>query len=155
MRILPAEIEKGGLFYYDHTFIWTTANNPESYADTIIRYFEKNRWEVTPVYIGQQPRHDWRHEQIDLALKGDTTLLFPLFNLYNNEYLKIAMEQSGVKMGKTGFEKDKTPESLPDSPEAPDEYKTHITDAWDTLFVGCNFHYKEPAGGFGGIIFLR
>ncbi len=142
------------VFYYDHTFIWTTGNNPESYADTIIKYFEMNGWEVTPVYIGQQPRHDWRHEKIDLALKGDPDYLLPLFNLLNNEYLKIAMEQSGVKTGKDGFEKDKTPEKLPDSPDNPDEYKTHITDAWDTLFVGTNFFYTEPIIVSGGVVFL-
>ena len=107
------------------------------------------------MYIGQQPKHEWRHQQIDLALKGDSSLLFPLFNLYNNEFLKIAMEQTGVRMGKNGFEKDKTSEVLPDSPEAPDEYKTHVTDAFDTLFVGCNFYYQEPTGGFVGIIFLK
>jgi hypothetical protein len=148
------KINKEVVFYYDHTFAWATANS-ESLSDTIIRYFEKNRWQVTPVYIGLQPRHDWRHEQIDLAMKGDSSLLFPLFNLYNNEYLKIAMEQTGVRPGKTGFEKDKTPESIPDSTDAPDEHKTHITDAWDTLFVGCNFFYQGPTGGFGGIIFLK
>lgn len=142
------------VFYYDHTFIWTTGNNPESYADTVIKYFEMNGWEVTPVYIGQQPRHDWRHEKIDLALKGDPDYLLPLFNLLNNEYLKIAMEQSGVKTGKDGFEKDKTPEKLPDSPDNPDEYKTHITDAWDTLFVGTNFFYTEPIIVSGGVVFL-
>lgn len=147
--------KKEVIFYFDHTFTWTTANNPESYADTVIRYFEKNKWNITPVYIGQQPRHDWRHEQIDLALKGDSSLLFPTFNLYNNEYLKVAMEQTGVKMGKNGFEKDKDPEKLPDSPEHPDEYKTHITDAWDTLFVGGNFYYTEPSGDIGGILFLQ
>jgi hypothetical protein len=142
------------VFYYDHTFIWTTGNNPDSYADTIIKYFEMNGWDVTPVYIGQQPRHDWRHEKIDLALKGDPDYLLPLFNLLNNEYLKIAMEQSGVKTGKDGFEKDKTPEKLPDSPDNPDEYKTHITDAWDTLFVGTNFFYTEPITVSGGVVFL-
>jgi hypothetical protein len=148
------KIGKQVVFYYDHTFTWTTGKDPESYADVIIRYFEKNGWEVTPVYIGQQPKHEWRHQQIDLAFKGDKGLLFPLFNLYNNEFLKIAMEQAGVRIGKNGFEKDKTPESTPDTPNNPDEYKTHITDAWDTLFVGVNFHYSEPSGYSGGVIFL-
>ncbi|MDU1906410.1 MAG: hypothetical protein E6772_16695 [Dysgonomonas sp.] len=142
------------VFYYDHTFTWTTGTNPESYADTVIKYFEMNGWSVTPVYIGQQPKHEWRHEKIDLALKGDPDYLYPSFNLLNNEYLKIAMEQTGIKQGKDGFEKDKSPEKLPDSPEYPDETKTHITDAWDTLFVGTNFFYTEPYQTSGGVIFL-
>ena len=28
----------------------------------------------------------------------------------------------------------------PGTPENPDEVKTHMTDAWDTLFIGCNFY---------------
>ena len=35
------------------------------------------------------------------------------FNLLNNEFLKIAMEQTGVRQGRNGFEKDKSPESPP------------------------------------------
>lgn len=142
------------VFYYDQTFTWTTGTTSDSYADTIIKYFQLNGWNVTPVYIGLQPRHDWRHEKIDLALKGDPDYLYPTFNLLNNEYLKLAMEQTGIKQGKDGFEKDKSPEKLPDSPEYPDETKTHITDAWDTLFVGTNLFYTEPGLVTGGVIFL-
>lgn len=142
------------VFYYDHTFIWTTGTSSESYADTVVKYFELNGWAVTPMYIGLQPPHEWRHKQIDLALKADPSLLYPLFNLFNNEYLKVAMEQTGVKTGKVGFEKDKSPEKLEDSVEHPDEYKTHITDAWDTLFVGTNYFYTTPYQVSGGAIFL-
>jgi hypothetical protein len=142
------------IFYYDQTFTWTTGTSAESYADTVTKYFEMNGFSVTPVFIGAQPQHEWRHKQIDLAMKGDASLLYPLFNLFNNEYLKLAMEQSGVRPGKDGFEKDKTPEKLPDSEDNPDEYKTHITDAWDTLFVGTNFFFTEPYQAGGGVIFL-
>jgi hypothetical protein len=148
------KINKEVVFYYDHTFVWTSGNNPESYAETIIRVFNGNKYNITGVYIGQAPRHDWKHLQIDLALKGDPSLLFPTFNLINNEYLKIAMEQTGVRQGKNGFEKDKTPEGTPDSPDSPDEYKTHITDAWDTLFIGTNFYFVEPSKSTGGAIFI-
>jgi hypothetical protein len=67
--------------------------------------------------------------------------LFPTFNADNNEYLILAMENTGVTIGKNGFEKDKRAEKLPDSQEQPDELKTHVTDAWDTLYIGLNFHY--------------
>ncbi|MDR1370813.1 MAG: hypothetical protein LBJ72_11920 [Dysgonamonadaceae bacterium] len=148
------KLKKEIVFYYDHTFMWTTGLTAESYADTIIRIFSDNRYNVTDVYIGQGVPHDWKHEQIDLALKGFSGLLFPVFNLYNNEFLKLAMEQTGVRQGKNGFEKDKRPEALDDSPEYPDESKTHITDAWDTLFVGTNYHLppflKSQFSGFVG-----
>ena len=76
------------------------------------------------------------------------------FNVLNNEYLKIAMEQTGVRQGKNGFEKDKTPESTEDTADNPDELKTHVTDAWDTLFIGVNFFYSEPTNLSGGILFI-
>ena len=117
--------------------------------------FTEYGWDITDIYIGQVSRHDWRHEQIDRALKHDPALLYPVFNKYNNEFLKLAMEQTAVKVGKNGFEKDKSPEATEDSPDNPDEYKTHITDAWDTLFVGANFFMPELAYAESGIIFLH
>lgn len=149
------KLKRDIIFFYDHTFVWTTGNNAESYKDTIIRVLTEYRWDVTDVYIGQTPRHDWRHEQIDRALKHDPDLLYPVFNMYHNEFLKLAMEQTGVKVGKNGFEKDKSPEATEDTPDAPDEYKTHVTDAWDTAFVGANFFMPDLACAGGGIIFLR
>jgi hypothetical protein len=142
------------VFYFDHTFVWKSATSDDSYSDIIIKQFEKNGWEVTPVYIGHQPPYEWRHINIDKALKGATELLFPTFNLYNNEFLKIAMEQTGVRTGKNGFEKDKSLEKLDDSQENPDEYKTHITDAWDTLFYGLNVFPTEPSSSFASPVFI-
>lgn len=149
------KIKRDIIFFYDHTFVWTTGNNAESYKDTIIRVLNEYRWDVTDIYIGQTSHHDWRHEQIDRALKNDPGLLYPVFNMYHNEFLKLAMEQTAVKVGKNGFEKDKSPEATEDSPDAPDEYKTHVTDAWDTAFVGANFFMPDLAVASGGIIFLH
>lgn len=149
------KVNRDIVFYYDHTFVWETGKDSESYADTIIRELTASGMRVTEKYIGQQPRHDFRHKEIDRALKGEPDLLFPIFNLYNNEFLKIAMEQTGIRTGKNGFEKDKTPEREADTPENPDEHKTHITDAWDTLFVGMNFFYTEPTKISTGLTFLK
>lgn len=149
------KVNRDIIFYFDHTFTWETGKDSESYADTIQRELTDGALRVTPVYIGQQPRHDFRHKEIDRALKGAEDLLFPIFNLYNNENLKIAMEQTAVRTGKNGFEKDKTPEAKADSPENPDEHKTHITDGWDTLFIGMNFFYTEPTKITTGVTFLH
>ena len=127
--------------YFDTTFVWTTGTNSESYIDIISRVLSDAGYTVSLVYVGQPARHDWKHETIDLALKGDPKYLAIRFNLLNCEYLKLSMEQAGVRQGKNGFEKDKSPESQPDTPEAPDEQKTHISDAFDTLFIGMNFYY--------------
>lgn len=141
--------------YYDHTFTWETGASNESYADIIRRVLEENGYTVQMVYVGQAPRHDWKHLNIDRSLKGDPDFLLIRINLYNNEFLKIALEQTGVRQGKNGFEKDKTPEGTPDTPDTPDEYKTHITDAFDTLWLGMNFFFTEPGMVAGGAFFLK
>lgn len=148
-----AKLNKEVVFYFDHTFIWTTGTTDDSYRDTVVSVLNKNHYKVTDVYIGQSPGHSWKHLQIDMALKGNPEFLYPTFNLENNEFLKLAMEQAGVRQGKNGFEKDKTPEALPDTPDNPDEQKTHVTDAWDTLYIGCQFYFVSPgmSSGFGAM----
>lgn len=143
------------IFYFDHTFVWENATSSETYADTIQRVFEENRYNITSVYVGQAPRHDWKHFNIDLSLKGDENFLWIQINLLQNEFLKIAMEQTGVKQGKNGMEKNKTPEGTSDTPDNPDEYKTHITDAFDTLWLGMNFFFTSPNTDTGGVFFLK
>lgn len=141
--------------YYDHTFTWESGSNSETYADTIQRVFTENNFSTTMVYVGQAPKHEWKHLNIDLALKGDPQFLWVRINLHQNEFLKIAMEQTGVKQGKNGFEKDKTPEGTEDTPDNPDQYKTHITDAFDTLWLGMNFYFTAPGSASGGVFFLN
>lgn len=128
------------IYYYDSTAIFDTPTSGLSFAETVQEVLTRRAWKVTGVYIGQQMKHHLKHNYIDLALKGDPQYLFPTFNEHNNEYLLPAMDQTGIKVGRNGFEKDKSPEKTEDTPENPDEYKTHITDAWDTLFIGCNFY---------------
>ncbi|MDD4673757.1 MAG: hypothetical protein PHI03_12565 [Bacteroidales bacterium] len=132
-------INRDVVYYYDSTAIHTYANTSESFADLIIRILRDHGFNVIDVYIGNPMPHQSKHLYIDMALKG-AKYMFPSFNLHRNEYLKLAMEQAGVKVGRNGFEKDKSMEKLEDSPEFPDEQKTHITDSWDTLFIGCNFY---------------
>jgi hypothetical protein len=148
---------KEAIVPYDSTFAWQTGNTSESYIDTIVRILESNGWNVTPTYLYRPVHHDWKHKEIDRALKGegDQPLLFPRFNLPNTEYLKLAMEQTGIRMGSKGFEKDKRAEGYDDSPQRPDELKTHITDAWDTFFIGANYYHVSPiAVGSGTVDFV-
>ncbi len=131
------------VFFYDATAIAGTPAEGDSFADTVINTLTARKWEVEAVYIGQQLRHSVKHNYFDLAFKGDPSYLFPTFNLDNCEYLVLAMDNTGVKIGRGGFEKDKKPEKTPDSTENPDEVKTHVTDAWDTLYIGMHFHYPS------------
>ena len=138
--------------YYDHTFVWTDGKSNDRLIDVIESVLKKNDWKYSLVFVGQAQKHAWKHEQIDLALKG-SKYLFPLFNLLTNEYLKLSMFRAGIRSGRNGFEKDKREEATEDSPDNPDEIKTHITDAWDTLWYGLNFHYTETVG-CGGSMFV-
>lgn len=131
---------KDVVFYFDTTFNWEDASSAETYAEEIIRVLTSRGWNVMPVYIGHPMRHDKKHTEIDKALKGQPDYLLPMFNRNNTEYLIVAMERTGVKIDRNGYQKDKSAEKLADTPENPDETKTHITDAWDTNWIGCQFH---------------
>lgn len=150
------KLNKEIIVYYDHTFTWENATSTESYADTIERTFIAEGYQVNMVYVGQAPKHNWKHLMIDRSLKGDPDFLWIQFNLYNNEFLKIAMEQAGIRQGRNGFEKDKSVESTEDTADNPDEYKTHVTDAFDTLWYGMNFFFQDSASHSSstGYVFL-
>jgi hypothetical protein len=105
----------------------------------VIDELAKHGWKVHPVNIGKPIAHNLKHFYIDQALKGERYML-PMFNRENNEELIFALEQTGVKIGKNGFEKDKSGEKEPETPENQLQYRTDATDAWDTLFLGMNLH---------------
>lgn len=130
---------KDVVFYYDSTFVHQDASRAETYAEEIERILRGRGWNVQGVHIGNPMRHDRKHTEIDKALKGQPEYLLPQFNRNNTEYLIIAMEQTGIKIDRNGYQKDKSAEKLLDSPANPDETKTHITDAWDTNWIGCQF----------------
>jgi len=128
------------IYYYDSTAICTDAAGSETFAEIVISTLIKRGWNVTDVYIGVPMRHSVKHQCLDNAFKGDENYLLPTFNQDNNVYLLLAMEQTGIKIGRNGFEKNKDAEKRPDTQESPDEEKTHITDAWDTFWIGCQFY---------------
>jgi len=131
------------VFYYDHTFLQgRSGNSIERFYETIVRVLKKNGWNVYPVYIGQAMAHDHKHKEIDSGLKRQKNLE-PAFNRYNCDDLIVAMENAGTTISKNGWEKDKRDEKLPDSEDNPVEQRTHITDAWDTLYIGCNFYRAD------------
>jgi len=128
------------IYYFDSTAIHSDAKSAERFMDVVIKSLQLNGFVVHPRYIGNPPKHNQKHMWFDMAFKGDPGYLFPVFNKHNNEYLLAAMELAGVKIGRNGFVKDKSEEKEEDSTESPDELKTHVTDAWDTLYIGNNFY---------------
>ena len=131
---------KNVIYYYDETALQGAyATDDESFADIVQAELMKRGWTVDTQYIGKPMKHALKHQYIDDALKG-IKYLFPMFNRNNNEFLLPALEQTGIKIGRNGFEKDKSGEKLPETDEDPLELRTDGTDAWDTLFIGCNFY---------------
>lgn len=134
------------VYYYDTTAIGTSYadEKTENFSEIVINELQSQHWHVTPIYIGQPMRHNLKHQYIDDALTG-RRYLFPTFNEQRNEFLLPALEQTGVKIGRNGFEKDKSGEKLAESEDDPLELRTDGTDAWDTLFVGTNFFPHSSA----------
>ena len=98
-------------------------------------------------------QHTLKHQYINDAMTG-AKYLFPTFNRNNNEFLLPAIEQTGIKVGRNGFEKDKSGEKLIESDEDPLELRTDGTDAWDTLFIGIRSLHR-PSFSLSWILSLR
>lgn len=144
------------VYYFDNTALGSNyAVNDDDFASTICTEFEKNGWKVTRQHIGNPLKHHEKHMMVDKALKGDSEYLFPLFNKPNNEALLLGMEQTRVKIGPYGFQKDKSGEKLAENEEDLLEYRTDGTDAFDTLFVGMNkFPVFQTVNTSTGSVFM-
>jgi hypothetical protein len=140
-------------FYYDNTALTSNyAVNDEDFAWVIVDELNKLGWQVDRQHIGNPLKHHEKYIMIDQALKGQQHL-FPLFNKHNNEALLLAMEQTGVKVGPLGFQKEKGGEKLAENEEDKLEYRTDGTDAWDTLFIGMNrFPVADYGSGFSTML---
>jgi hypothetical protein len=127
-------------YYYDATAKQSSyAVSSENFADIVYQTLTRRKWNVNMIDIGKTIEHKLKHQYINDALTG-RQYLFPLFNRENNEFLLPALEQAGIKVGRNGFEKDKSGEKYPESADDPLELRTDGTDAWDTLFIGMNFY---------------
>lgn len=136
--------KKEVVYYYDNTALGTNyAVGEDDFASVICAEFDRLGWLVERVHIGNPVPHSDKHRMIFQAMKGQK-YLFPMFNKPNNEALLLAMENTGVKIGPHGFQKDKSGEKLSESEEDLLQHRTDGTDAWDTLFIGMNkFHVKD------------
>ena len=68
----------------------------------------------------------------------------PFFNRSNNAALILAIQSAGVSRGRNGFHKDKSGEKLAESEEDLLEHRTDGSDAFDTLYIGCEkFPYRD------------
>lgn len=127
---------KDVVYYFDNTALGSNyAVSDEDFASVICSQFEKNRWNVHRVHIGNPLKHHEKYQMLDQAFKGQR-YLFPQFNQVNNEALILALQQTGVRVGPHGWQKDKSGEKLAETEEDLLEHRTDGTDAFDTLFIG-------------------
>lgn len=162
-RKLPALIEefctyyqfhenKTVIFYYDTTALGSNyAVNDQDFHYVIVHEFEKHGWQVNDVYLGNPMRHDEKYLLINQAFAGKQRLM-PFFNRQNNDDLILAVQSAGVSRGRNGFHKNKDGEKVPETEEDLLEHRTDGTDAFDTLFIGCEKFpqhevYSIDAGG--------
>jgi len=124
------------VFYYDNTALGSNyAVNEEDFATVIKEQFGKNGWRVHAVYMGQQLRQHEKYTMIDQAFKGQKYKM-PMINEPNNEALILGLQHAGVRIGRRGWEKDKTDEKKEENEESRLEHRTDGTDAFDTLVIG-------------------
>jgi hypothetical protein len=125
------------IYYYDATALSSNyAVNEQDFHYVVKHEFEAHAWNVIDIYLGNPMRHDEKYLLINQGFAGKQRLI-PFFNRYNNQDLILAIQSAGVSRGRNGFRKDKSAEKLAESEESRLEHRTDGTDAFDTLYIGC------------------
>ena len=125
------------VYYYDATALGSNyAVNDQDFHYNVVKEFERHGWRVESVYLGNPMHHDEKYLLINNAFAGKQRLM-PFFNRSNNEDLILAVQSAGVSRGRNGFHKDKSGEKLAESEDDLLEHRTDGTDAFDTLYIGC------------------
>ena len=132
------------IFYYDSTALGSNyAVNRQDFKWTIENEFRKHGWRIRGVYLGSPMKHQEKYLLINEGFAGHNRLT-PYINIEQNEDLLLALQTAGVSRGAQGFKKDKAGEKLPENEENLLEHRTDGTDAFDTLYIGCN---NKPVSG--------
>lgn len=121
------------ILYHDSTALGSNyAVNDQDFLWVICRELEKNGWNVRPVLIGKPMAHYEKHLLINRGFAGQARLV-PYFNEQNNESLLVSIQTAGVYNG----HKDKRLEKTRETDESLLEERTDFSDAFDTLYIGC------------------
>lgn len=132
------------IYYYDTTALGSNyAVNDQDFRWVVKHEFELHGWEVIDVYMGNPMRHAEKYLLINQAFAGKQRLM-PFFNRQNNDDLILAIQSAGVLRGRNGFQKDKSGEKLEETEENLLETRTDGTDAFDTLYIGCEKFPQSP-----------
>ena len=132
------------VYYYDTTALGANyAVNEQDFHWVVCHEFERHGWQVEDVYLGNPMRHDEKYLLINQGFAGKQRLM-PFFNRQNNDDLILAVQSAGVTRGRNGFRKDKGGEKLAETEEDLLQHRTDGTDAFDTLYIGCEkFPHRE------------
>lgn len=143
-RYYSSHRNKTVVFYYDATALGSNyAVNEQDFRWVVVHEFERQGWRCEAVYLGNPMRHDEKYLLINQGFSGKQRLM-PFFNRSNNADLILAIQSAGVSRGRNGFRKDKSGEKLAESEEDLLEHRTDGSDAFDTLYIGCEkFPYHD------------
>ena len=143
-RYYATHRNKTVVYYYDATALGSNyAVNDQDFHYNVVKEFERHGWRIESVYLGNPMHHDEKYLLINNAFAGKQRLM-PFINRSNNEDLILAIQSAGVSNGRNGFRKDKSGEKLAESDEDLLEHRTDGTDAFDTLYIGCEkFPYHD------------
>ena len=124
--------------------------------DDFCRYYAHHQCKVVVYYYDSTAlpmRHDEKYLLINQGFAGKQRLM-PMFNRQNNDDLILAIQTAGVVRGRNGFRKDKGGEKLAENEENLLEHRTDGTDAFDTLYIGCEkFPYRDTFSlNSGGVL---
>ncbi len=136
-----AHREKTVIYYYDTTALGNNYGiNYQDYHWHVLDAFRQHGWKVIDVYLGHPMKHNEKFILINSGFAGRQRLM-PMFNRQNNDDLILAMQTAGVERGRNGFHKHKAGEKLAENEENLLQHRTDGTDAFDTLYIGCE---KKP-----------
>ena len=138
------------IYYYDATALGSNyAVNDQDFHWVVCHEFERHGWNVVDVYLGNPMRHDEKYLLINQAFAGKQRLM-PFFNRQNNDDLILAIQTAQVYRGRLGFRKNKSDEKNDETEEDLLEHRTDGTDAFDTLFIGCEKFPQQDMYNFSG-----
>ena len=136
------------VYYWDATAKGSNyAVNEQDFRWVVCHEFERHGWAVVDVYLGNPMRHDEKYLLINQGFAGKQRLM-PMFNRQNNDDLILAIQTAGVERGRNGFRKNKSGEKLAEDEENLLEHRTDGTDAFDTLYIGCEKFPQSCSSGF-------
>lgn len=142
------------IFYYDATALGSNyAVNDFDFHKVVVSCFEKRGWSVESVYLGAPMKHHEKYLLINEGFAGRNRLE-PFFNRQNNDDLILAIQTAEVERGRNGFRKNKSGEKLKETEENRLELRTDGTDAFDSLYIGCERFPRAAGSNFffqGGI----